>query len=117
MSDKNATKTPFFVKKADSQKGSLWHDFADKRFKRQHGGYDIPEGDLHAVKKYESPLQASTATPDETNVVLSDLEKEIKQLKENEERVIPTSKPPEDFEEFFDNNQTKNDYDQDDELR
>src|SRR5271154_2781262 len=115
MSDKNATKTPLFVKRADSKKGSVWHDFADKRFIKQHGGYDIPEGDNHAIPKYNDPVTAPTTTPEETNATLSDLEKQIKQLKENEDRIIPTSKPPEDFEEFFDDKQTKNYDDQDDE--
>ena len=115
MSDKNATKTPIFVKKADSKRGSVWHDFADKRFRKQHGGYDIPEGDNHAIPKYNDPIRASTMTPEEINSTLSDLEKEIKQLKENEDRIVPKSKPPEDFEEFFENNKAPNYDDQDDE--
>jgi hypothetical protein len=117
MNDKSATKTPLFVKKDDSKKGSLWNDFANRRIIKQHGGFDIPEDDLHAIHKYADPIQTPTTTPEETNATLSDLEKEIKQLKEKENRVIPTSKPPEDFEEFLDDNQTKNYNDQDDELR
>lgn len=108
MADTSATKTPLFVKKADSKKGSLWHDFADKRFKKQHGGYDIPEGDLHAVQKIEAPILTPQATPEETNAALSDLEKEIQKLKQNDDQSLKPSTPPKDFEEFLSDNPTQN---------
>jgi hypothetical protein len=98
----DSTKTPLLVNKTDSKKGSLWHDFADKRFKKQHGGYDIPEGDLHAVHKYVGPVLGPQATSEETNAALSNLERELQQLKtKNQQSFQPPSKPPEDFEEFF----------------
>ncbi len=103
MSDKSATKTPLLVKKDDSKKGSLWHDFANRRIIKQHGGYDIPDDDLHAVHKYVSPIHPPQLSKEETNATLSDLEKEIELLKKKEELTKAPSKPPTDFGEFLDN--------------
>ncbi len=115
MSDK-ATKTPLLVKKSDSKKGSLWHDFATRRIIKQHGGFDIPEDDLHAVHKYVSPIHSQQISHDETNAVLSDIEKEIQDLKEKEKPDFMRSTPPKDFEEFLDEDnppeRTDNDSDQ-----
>ena len=54
----NSTKSILLVKKSDAKKGSLWHEFANKRIIKQHGGYDIPEGDLHAIPKIQNPKPA-----------------------------------------------------------
>ena len=78
------SKPVLLIKKADAKKGSLWHTFANKRIIKQHGGFDIPEGDLHAIQKYHSPIEQSTQSPEETNATLSDIEKEIKKLKDKE---------------------------------
>lgn len=80
MSD-DKTKSVIFVKKADSKKGSLWNVMTNRRIIKQHGGFDIPENDLHAIPKYQSPLEKQPETEEENNETLSDLEKEIKQLK------------------------------------
>jgi len=78
------SKPVLLIKKADAKKGSLWNKFTNKRIIKQHGGFDIPEGDLHAIAKYHSPIEQQTQSPEETNQVLSDLEKEINKLKDNE---------------------------------
>ena len=83
----NPFKKPYlFVKKSDAKKGKLWNEIADGRVIKQHGGYDIPEDDLHAVKKFTDPVLSQKATPEETNKVLSEIEKEIQQLKKDEDR-------------------------------
>lgn len=94
MSDK--TKPVLLVKKADSKKGSLWNTLTNRRIIKQHGGFDIPEGDLHAIKKYDDPISSPQANPQETQEVLSDLEKEIQQLKNKDDKnnYIPTSTEP-----------------------
>lgn len=116
MSDKSATKTPLLVKKSDSKKGSLWHDFAHSRIIKQHGGDEIPEGDLHAIHKPENPVLGQKSTPEETNAVLSDLEKEIQELKQKDNQQMKPSKPPQDFEEFLNDKITQHATDQDDET-
>src|SRR5579862_1412975 len=85
MSDDD-TKPILFVKKKDSKKGSLWNKLTNRRIIKQHGGFDIPEGDLHAITKYENPIEKPAESSEETNETLSELEKEIKQLKEKNER-------------------------------
>lgn len=96
---KNDTKTPLLIKKNEARKGSLWHEFANKRIIKQHGGFDIPEGDLHAVQKYDNPIQTSQQTSEEVNATLSDLEKEIRQLKERDQQT-PLTTPLEDNKHF-----------------
>ncbi|HWY78970.1 MAG TPA: hypothetical protein VNW29_01290 [Candidatus Sulfotelmatobacter sp.] len=83
MSDA-VTKPVLLVKKADAKKGSLWNQLTNKRIIKQHGGFDIPEGDLHAIPKYENPVYQQQETSEATNAMLSDLEKEIQQLKEKD---------------------------------
>jgi hypothetical protein len=85
MSD-DGTKPILFVKKKDSKKGSLWNTLTNRRIIKQHGGFDIPEGDLHAITKYHSPIEKPAESSKETNETLSDLEKEIRQLKEKNEK-------------------------------
>jgi len=75
-----------FVKKSDAKRGKLWNKIADERIIKQHGGYDIPEDDLHAVKKFTDPVLSPKTTPEETSEVLSELEKEIQQLKKDEDK-------------------------------
>jgi hypothetical protein len=75
-------KSLLFVKKSDAKKGKLWNKMADERIIKQHGGYDIPEDDLHAVKRPSDPVMFPKATPEETNEALSEIEKEIQQLKQ-----------------------------------
>src|ERR1700722_2027361 len=104
MAGKSDTKTPLLVKKSESKKGSLWHDFANRRIIKQHGGFDIPDDDLHAVHKFVSPTLSTQATPEEVSAVLSDIEKEIETLKEKESQSRAPSRTPEDFKEFFDDN-------------
>lgn len=106
MNNNTATKTPLFVKKNDASNGSLWNDYANRRIIRQHGGFDIPEGDLHAIQKYSEPVSTPRSTQDETNAALSDIEKEIQHLKETNGSTDQPSKPPQDFEEFFSNSAT-----------
>ena len=83
MSD-DANKSVLFVKKSDSKKGSLWNKLTNRRIIKQHGGFDIPEGDLHAIPKYHSPVEKEEASEEETKEALYDIEKEIKQLKEKD---------------------------------
>ena len=85
MSD-DPTKPAIFVKKAESKKGSLWNKLTNGRIIKQHGGFDIPEGDNHAIPKYHSPIEKPAEPSEETNETLSELEKEIKALKEKNER-------------------------------
>lgn len=81
MSD-DKSKPVIFVKKSESKKGSLWNTLTNQRIIKQHGGFDIPENDLHAIPKYHSPLDKPPESIAETNETLSDLEQEIKQLKD-----------------------------------
>jgi hypothetical protein len=76
------TKPVLLVKKSDSKKASLWNSLANNRIIKQHGGFDIPEGDLHAIPKYSSPIDDQKASPAETKEALTELEKEINKLKE-----------------------------------
>jgi hypothetical protein len=85
MSD-DKSKPVLLVKKADAKKGSLWNDVANKRIIKQHGGFDIPENDNHAIPKYHSPVEESAISSEETKETLTELEKEIQQLKEKDER-------------------------------
>lgn len=80
MSD-DKTKPVLFVKKSESKKGRLWNVMTNRRIIKQHGGYDIPENDLHAIPKYHSPLEKPPESEDENNETLIDIEQEIKQLK------------------------------------
>ena len=86
-------KPPIFVKKSESKKAKVWNRLSNDRIIKQHGGYDIPEGDLHAVKKFESPVQFEQQTPEETNEALSDLELEIEGLKQNDVKLPPPPPP------------------------
>lgn len=117
MSNKSATKTPLFVKRTDASNGSLWNDYTNKRIMRQHGGYDIPEGDLHSIQKYQDPVFTPRSTQEETNAALSDIEKEIQQLKEKNGESLTSSKPPQDFQEFFEDPQNGVQNKQDDNSR
>jgi hypothetical protein len=110
----SATKTPLLVKKAESKKGSLWHDFANRRIIKQHGGFDIPDDDLHAVHKFVGPILSTQATTEETTAVLSDIQKAIENLKEKENQSRIPSNPPEDFKEFFDEPKPQNPTEDDD---
>ena len=80
-------KSILFVKKSDAKKGKLWNEIADDRVIKQHGGYDIPEDDLHAVKRQNDPVLFQKATPEETSEALSELEKEIQQLKQKDNNI------------------------------
>ena len=77
-------KKPLLVKKSDAKKGSLWHEFANRRIIKQHGGFDIPEGDLHAIPKIQTPVDPQLTSSEENKEVLSDIEKEIQHLKEKD---------------------------------
>lgn len=101
MSDKT-TKPPLFVRRSDSKRGSFWHILSNKRIIRQHGGFDIPDDDLHAVPQYHSPVEISQESPEEIKAELSGIEKEINELKEKEERqTTPTkNKKTEDDDPF-----------------
>lgn len=114
------TKIPLLVKKAESKKGSIWHDFAHRRIIRQHGGDDIPEGDLHAVVKYESPVKPPEVDQKDTDETISYLQREIEHLKKydekKQEQLNQQSSPPEDFEEFFDEEPLERDSNGDDNL-
>lgn len=118
--NRSATRIPLLVKKSDSTKGSLWHEFSHRRNIRQHGGDEVPEGDLHAVQRFVSPIQPPTTTPEETEETLSYLKKEIEVLKKSDQqqqtRLTQPSKPPEDFEEFFDEEPFGKTSDSDDNL-
>jgi hypothetical protein len=117
---RSATKIPILVKKSDSKKGSLWHEFSHRRIIRQHGGDEIPEGDLHAVTKYVSPIKPPDNDPKDTEETLSYLQREIEHLKKRDQQkqtqLSQQSKPPEDFEEFFDEEPIEKDSDRDDNL-
>ena len=102
MSDDN-TKSILLVKKSDSKKGSLWNTLTHRRIIKQHGGMDIPENDLHAIHKYESPIPTPQTTSEEANAVLSDLEKEIQQLKIRDNQPRFSQNPdPKNTEDPFD---------------
>jgi hypothetical protein len=101
-------KPVIFVKRSDSKKGKLWNDLANKRSIQQHGDVDeLPEDDLHAVKKFFVPELYPTADPEETEEAVSSLEEEIQQLREkgnplpspgtNQERTIT-----DDFTDHYD---------------
>ncbi len=79
------TKSILLVKKSDSKKGSLWHILANKRIIKQHGGFDIPEDDLHAIPQYHSPVEKTPDAAEDTNETLTDIEKEIQQLKKHDD--------------------------------
>ena len=117
---RSATKIPILVKKSDSKKGSLWHDFAHRRIIRQHGGEEIPEGDLHAVQKYESPIKPPASDPKETEESLDYIQREIEHLKKYDQQkqtqLSQQSQPPEDFEEFFDEEPLERDTNKNDDL-
>lgn len=85
--DSDKTKSVIFVKKSDSKKGSLWNTLTNRRIIRQHGGFDIPENDLHAIHKYHSPLEAPPESEKENNETLSGIEQEIKQLKDKDDSI------------------------------
>lgn len=78
------TKPMILVKKSDSKKGSLWNKLVNHRIIKQHGGFDIPEDDLHAIPKYRDPLERQEESPDEKNAKLSDIEEQIKRLREKD---------------------------------
>ena len=102
--------------KNDVKKASLWSKLTNKRIVKQHGGFDIPEGDLHAIPKYHNPLAEKMASPEETKEVLTDLEKEIQRLKEQDKRTPPPQLPRHQSQEHFSHNQNKDYSDQDDDL-
>jgi len=85
MSD-DANKSVLLIKKDDAKKGSLWSKMTNTRIVKQHGGFDIPEGDLHAVPKYHSPVDNKESSQEETKEVLSGLEEEIQKLKDKEKQ-------------------------------
>lgn len=82
----NKFKKPLlFVKRSDAKKGSIWNELTNKRIREQHGGAEeLPENDIHAVKKFIGPILIPESSPEETNKALSALEHEINQLKEKE---------------------------------
>jgi hypothetical protein len=76
-----------FVKKSESKKGKLWNELADKRAKEQHGNIDeLPEDDIHAVKRFIVPDLYPKADPEETEDAVSSLKGEIQKLKIKDER-------------------------------
>jgi hypothetical protein len=112
MSD-DANKHVLFVKKADSKKGSLWNKLTNTRIIKQHGGFDIPEGDLHAITKYHSPIEGPAASQEETKEKLTELEKEIQDLKNKDQH---TPLPSHDVRQRFSQNPAHDNQDQDDDL-
>jgi len=115
MSD-DAKKPILLVKKGDSKKGSLWNSLTNKRIIKQHGGFDIPEGDLHAIQKLSSPLDDQRTSPEETKVALSEIEKEIQHLKEKDKRTPPPPPPRHELNSQFGNQLPQNYQDKDDDI-
>jgi hypothetical protein len=115
MSD-DTNKSVLLVKKADSKKGSLWNKLTNGRIIKQHGGFDIPEGDLHAIPKYHSPVAGNESTPEETREALTELEKEIKHLKEKDAQTPLPPRPSHDMKERFTQEPSHDFKDQDDDL-
>ncbi len=115
MSD-DPQKNILLVKKGDVKKASLWSKLTNTRIVKQHGGLDIPEGDLHAIPKYDNPVLGKESSPEETKEVLTDLEKEIQLLKEKDKRTPPPQLPRHQSQEHFSHNQNKDYSDQDDDL-
>jgi len=92
MGDK-VIKSPLLVNKNDSKKGVIWSDLTNERIIKQHGGHKIPKNDLHAISEFVSPIEKQPDDPKETAATLHDIEKEINQLKETEEKNQPQPVP------------------------
>jgi len=98
-------KPALFVKRSESKKGALWNRLTNDRIIRQHGGYDIPEGDLHAVKKFESPIQFPQASQEETDSALKELADEIEGLKKKSDQLAPPRHTRYDEDEVLNENE------------
>jgi hypothetical protein len=82
MSDPIKISSVLLVNNKTAQKGKVWSDTAKNRFIKQHGSVDdIPEGDAHAVRVYESPAQPPQPSPEEQKAAEENLEAQIKALK------------------------------------
>lgn len=78
------------VNKSDIQKGALWFTTFKNRFIKQHGSVDeIPEGDAHAVPKYDDPTLITPRSPEETKAALDSLEEKLTKLKNQGKPVVP----------------------------
>ncbi len=104
----DAAKPVLLVKKSDSNKGSLWNTLTNRRIIKQHGGFDIPKDDLHAIPKYENPVHTPQASLEETNSTLSDLEKEIQQLKEKDNQKAFQQQKHDEAKKHFEDEQMQN---------
>jgi hypothetical protein len=118
MSD-DANKSILFVKQDDVKKGKLWNTITNRRIIKQHGGFDIPEGDLHAIPTYHSPVEGQNASPEDTKETLNELEKEINELKEKDKNTqLPPGSQHDSGIQFFDDPEKnfKKQENQDDDL-
>ncbi|MGI8420143.1 MAG: hypothetical protein ACR2LN_05890 [Candidatus Levyibacteriota bacterium] len=106
MSDDSSKVNPLFVKRSQAKKGDVWHDLANQRIHKQHHGGEIPEGDRHAIPRYHSPLDQNQSSPEETKIVLDDLETQIKVLKEKEnapaQQAPSSTKPTSPQDDWYD---------------
>lgn len=74
------------VNNDEAKQGASWHDIARGRAHKQHGdvdGKDLPEEDIHAVKRHEDHHLPQT-DPHEMNQELDSLESQIKMLQQTE---------------------------------
>jgi hypothetical protein len=80
MLNKINNQSPLLTKKIDAEKGKNWNALARARENQQHKDPDnIPEGDIHAVRKIEG--HAAPVVPEEkTKAALASLEEQIKML-------------------------------------
>jgi hypothetical protein len=89
------------VQSEEAKSGASWHDIARGRAFKQHGdAEDLPEGDIHAVRKHQDP-HLHQRNPDEENQALDSLEGKIKQLQQSEQqkaqtRTYPQQQPQQD---------------------
>lgn len=78
------------VNSDESKKSVNWSNTAKQRFIKQHGDiYHIPEGDAHAIPKYDDPLHRDPPTPEEIKTATDSLEEKIKKLKDQGSVPVP----------------------------
>lgn len=89
---------------SNSAKQSVtWGDTAKKRFIKQHGSIDdIPEGDAHAIPKYNSPIEKAKPTPEEAKAAEDSLNKKISELKNKPGEPKTQAKKDESFYDSWD---------------
>jgi hypothetical protein len=90
MSTNDKSSPLSFAKKGNSKKGETWSETAKKRFIKQHGSIDeIPEGDAHAVPKYDDPTYSPPPSVEESKAAMDSLEEKLKELKEKGKTPVP----------------------------